>query len=375
MSEETEEDGASRQVALADASPRNEIAMRSMAGPVQLVPANHQQAIVFAQLMAKSGAAVPSMFRGEVGLCLGLTLDAMQCGFNPFALARSSYVVGGALSYESKVFVAALNASGRLRSRLKATYTGAVKGTHKVHTKNGEQEFPAGDLKCRIVGWLVGEDEASEWETPELGAITTKGSPLWRTDPRLQLWYYGARSWARVHAPEIMLGFRSPDEFEDVGEPVDLTPPPKKTLMQKVQEIRAAEALPAPADASVDAPAAAVENAPTEPAPAAAEVVEEPPPKKKRAEKKAAAAVVSIATKAEVSNEQLDHLTVLRDAVQSAPTRAALDAVLKEWMVSISHLSRDAQFDLQTEGSEIVARAKLNLRASVGSTQGKEENV
>lgn len=237
----------------------------------QILPATSEQAVAFAQLMAKAESAVPAIFRGKVGICLGVLFDSMQLGFNPFAMARSAYDVGGTLGYEAKVHAAALHQSGYLVGRLRPTYSGSIKGTHKVPTKTGQRDVPAGDLVCTISGTIVGEREPLEWSSPELGQITTKNSPLWVADPRLQLYYYTVRAWGRVYLPEVMLGAMSNDEIEDHPDLREVSPRP--TLLERVKSRReeGEPALP---------PAAEPQEAPEE--------EEKPTPRRSRKKKAAA---------------------------------------------------------------------------------------
>ncbi len=45
--------------------------------------------------------------------------------------------------------------------------------------------------------------------------ITVKNSPLWKVNVELQLAYHTTRSWARLYAPEVLLGIYTPDEVAD----------------------------------------------------------------------------------------------------------------------------------------------------------------
>jgi hypothetical protein len=66
-----------------------------------------------------------------------------------------------------------------------------------------------------------------EYTTPAIGSITTKNSPLWKSDPQQQLGYFAARSWARRHTPEVILGVYDREEAEQFQGPDnarDITP-------------------------------------------------------------------------------------------------------------------------------------------------------
>ena len=55
-----------------------------------------------------------------------------------------------------------------------------------------------------------------------------RNSPLWEQDPRQQLAYLCVKRWARLHAPDVLLGVYTPDELQEAAPRVerDVTPPP-----------------------------------------------------------------------------------------------------------------------------------------------------
>jgi hypothetical protein len=169
-----------------------------------LVPRSMADVLEFAKLMAVSGICIRPMFRGNPGACLAVTLQAMKWGADPFAVANKAFEVNGQLSYESQLIHAIVNSSPALSRRLNATFSG-----------EGPQR------KCLVVGMIRGEDEAREYESPKMSDITPKNSPLWKTDPDQQLFYYSTRAWARRWVPEVLLGIYTPEEL---GPTIDLTP-------------------------------------------------------------------------------------------------------------------------------------------------------
>ena len=368
---------------------RNEIAVIDSERGRQLAPANASQAMTFAQMMARSGAAVPSLFRNNAGLCLGVTLDAMTFGFNPFALSRCAYEVGGAIGYESKIFVAALNRSGFLRERLKFTYTGEIKGTHDITTKSGTKQAPAGNLVCIVSGRVIDSDEVLEWPSPELGKITTKNSPLWFSDPKLQLFYYTARAWSRVHCPEVMLGVQTKDELEDnIDLREEVRSAPRQTLMDRVKAHQDQKAAAEPDDSAKIEGALDVEVEPVseteapdpekapaqkarkprkpneqKPEPVEASPAEDATPPAEPAaadqEQTPAAEEVTDPSEIETFEQAIARLQTIADA---APHTTALDSAHKAWLESITDFSKTEQFDLQQEGDLIIGRRRIDIR-------------
>ena len=53
-----------------------------------------------------------------------------------------------------------------------------------------------------------------------------RNSPLWEQDPRQQLAYLCTKRWARLHAPDVLLGVYTPDELQETAPRVerDITP-------------------------------------------------------------------------------------------------------------------------------------------------------
>lgn len=182
---------------------------RSSGGTFSIAPQSMGELMEFSKLMAVSDFCVRPPFRGNPGACLAVALQAFRCGGDPFAWANKAYITKNKvgeeqISYEAQLIHAVVIASGVLQKRLRPVYEG--QGVKR---------------KCRIVGYLKGEDEAFEYESPTVDEIAVKNSPLWIADRDQQLFYYSTRAWARRHVPEILLGIYAP---EDLGEVVDITP-------------------------------------------------------------------------------------------------------------------------------------------------------
>ena len=181
-------------------------------GTFTIAPQNMGELLEFSKLMAVSGFCVRPAFRGNPGACLGVALQAFRCGGDPFAWCNKAYITRNKageeqISYEAQLVHAVVNSSSVLQRRLRPTYEG--QGTAR---------------RCRIVGWVKGETEPLEYESPPISQIAVKNSPLWVVDPDQQLFYYSSRAWARRHVPEILLGIYAPEDFTET---IDLTPEPE----------------------------------------------------------------------------------------------------------------------------------------------------
>ncbi len=161
-----------------------------------------------AKLMSLAKTAVPKHLRGNPGACLAVCIQALEWRMSPFAVANKSYEVNDRIAYESQLIVAVLNARAPLQERLRYTYEG--EGV---------------EMKCTVSGVIKGEATALEYESPQIKNIKVKNSPLWTSDPKQQLGYYSARSWARRHCPDVLLGIYAEDELREEGDgPRDITP-------------------------------------------------------------------------------------------------------------------------------------------------------
>jgi hypothetical protein len=185
------------------------IALSGAGGTLSIAPRNMAELFEFAKLMAISGPCVRPAFRGNPGACLALALQAFRTGADPFAVANKAYITTSRsgdeqIAYEAQYIHAVLNNSGKLKSRLRPSYSGTGEGR-----------------KCTIVGYVVGEEAPLEYESPTIGAIPVKNSPLWKGDPDQQLFYYSTRAWGRKHLPEVLLGMYTPDEIR--GEVIDVS--------------------------------------------------------------------------------------------------------------------------------------------------------
>ncbi len=182
-------------------------------------PEGLNQLVRFADLMAQSKATVPSHLAGKPADCLAVTMQAAQWGMNPFAVAQKTHVVNGTLGYEAQLVNAVVSSSNLLASRLNYRWDG---DWSKV---NGKTEKSPG-LTVTVWATLKGESEPRTL-TISMAQAGVRNSPLWEQDPRQQLAYLCTKRWARLHAPDVLLGVYTPDELQEAAPRIerDVTPP------------------------------------------------------------------------------------------------------------------------------------------------------
>jgi len=237
MSEVTNEGQASMQLA--------PMPMTSTASLV-LDVASMESIMRMADVMAGSRTTIPAHLKGSSSDCAAVIMQAMQWKMNPFAVAQKTHIVNGTLGYEGQLVNAAITASGVTKDRFNYEWFGAweriigktkvvnvpEKGTRGKDDYKKAYQFHASDydlnletgLGIRIWATLRGETEPREL-TLLLAQATVRNSPLWATDPRQQLAYLAVKRWARLYAPDVILGVYTPDELEEGNREIrDITP-------------------------------------------------------------------------------------------------------------------------------------------------------
>jgi hypothetical protein len=215
-----------------DTSTTHSLAISDSAGGVAF--ANMAQVMEFAKMIAISGVAVPKHLRGNPGACLGVTIQAIEWRMSPYAVANKSYSVNDRLAYEAQLIHAVVLSRAPIEGRPKIEYLG--EGAKR---------------RCRVsVKLNDGTDQWVDYTSPEIGQIPTKNSPLWKSDPDQQLFYFSARSLARRHFPDVILGVYAKDEIEDHRVPDaqvrDVAP---RTLSAKLDSLAAPRETTPPHDA------------------------------------------------------------------------------------------------------------------------------
>lgn len=171
---------------------------------------NMAEVMEFSKLLSLSGTAMPKHLRGNPGGCLAVTIQALEWRMSPISVANQSYEVSDKIAYMSQLIHAVVEARAPLQQRLRSRYEG-----------EGDKR------KCIVIGHFKGEATPVEYASPEFGKITPKNSPLWKTDPDQQQWYFSVRAFARRYCPDVLLGIYSEDELPETGgadTAVDITP-------------------------------------------------------------------------------------------------------------------------------------------------------
>jgi hypothetical protein len=239
-----------------------------------LTPESFERAEQIAGLMSRMGT-MPQHLVGKPADCFRIVVQAGKWGMDPFSVAECTSLVHGRMCFEGKLVAAVLKAMNALDGRLKYVIEG--EGQASKITITGR---PRGsDEDCKLSGAV------SNWRTH---TKTKEGQTLpnhWDKDPHSALIYRGTRQWARLYAPEALMGIYTPDEVEEIHDVQVIAVDGQ--VRTNVPESKPAKNRKAPASepaadhpmSPIPAAPAAVESAPTQstsgtvaPAPAATTV-------------------------------------------------------------------------------------------------------
>ena len=149
---------------------------------------------------------IPAVFQNKPNECLIAIEMSQRTGFAPFAVLQNLYIVHGKPAWSTAFMIGVINSSGMF-TRLNYKMTG----------KKGFESFG-----CIAYAKDLRSDETLE--SPEVtlamakaeGWVDKAGSK-WRTMPELMLKYRAATMWARLYAPELLMGLQTDDEIIDVS--------------------------------------------------------------------------------------------------------------------------------------------------------------
>lgn len=175
----------------------NEISTNISANELMLGDASFDRAMRLAEAMSTATVTVPAHLRGKAGDCLAIVMQSAMWGMNPFAVAQKTHLVNGTLGYESQLVNAVIQQSGAIHGRFHYEYQGE-----------------SGNVSCRVGAVIKGEADITWGEWLNERIVTTKNSPLWKTNPKQQLGYLQVKNWARMYTPGAILGVYDSDELE-----------------------------------------------------------------------------------------------------------------------------------------------------------------
>ena len=185
-----------------------------------------------AVMMSEARVTIPKHLQGSPADCLAVIMMAAQHKINPYVLAQKTFLVSGVIGYEAQLVQSLIANSGAVRGRFHYEYRGEGQG-----------------VECRVGAVPSGESSVVWGEWLSAASVTTKNSPLWKTNPKQQLGYLQVKNWARQYVPGAILGVYSADELQDYSErpmgPAEVIPSqPTTSRTEAVKARLAARAAP-----------------------------------------------------------------------------------------------------------------------------------
>jgi hypothetical protein len=188
-----------------------------------------------ADLLSRGMVAVPVHCRDQPGVCFALSLQALEWGMPIMSVINKSYVPRGGdrIGYESQLLHAVVEKNAPIKGRMRFEILG-----------EGD------DRRCKVWATFRGETEPHIYLSEPLkkmhpGHVTkdgtryVKGSPLWDTNPDVQMFYAASRQWSRLFCPDVLLGAYAPEELENAPPMMDVTPK-LEGLAQRLKDAKAA---------------------------------------------------------------------------------------------------------------------------------------
>jgi len=193
---------AEKQVATVREIPTMPADNNQQIGSIMMNPELLNQAMIMAEQMAAARVTVPKHLQGCVGDCYAIVLQSLQWRMSPFVVAQKTHLVNGTLGYEAQLVNALVTAGGYIQGTFKYEYKG-----------------DGNSLECRVGAIIRGESEITWGEWLASSAVTTKNSPLWKTNPKQQMGYLQVKNFSRLHFPAAIMGVYTTDELNDSPAP------------------------------------------------------------------------------------------------------------------------------------------------------------
>jgi len=145
---------------------------------------------------------VPKAFQQKPMDCMVIIQMALRCGVDPMMFLQNSYMNQGKPNIETKLAIAMLLNSGRVRG----TISYAVEGQGKSLSCTASCVLAStGELVEHTLTWDI--VESNKWHE----------NAFWKKDPVLMMQYRAVWRLIKTHFPDVLLGCASKDELDDMS--------------------------------------------------------------------------------------------------------------------------------------------------------------
>jgi len=168
---------------------------------------NESAAFELAQRKAKAliaSSLVPQAMRNLPDAMVALEMAA-RIGASPLMVMQNLYVVHGKPGWSSSFLIATVNSSGKF-TPLRFEWRGKP-GTPDWACRAFAEDRDSG-VRCEGSWISMAMVTAEGWDK--------KAGSKWKTMPEQMFMYRAAAFWTRAFAPELSLGMRTVDEYQDV---------------------------------------------------------------------------------------------------------------------------------------------------------------
>lgn len=173
---------------------------KTMWNDTELMKASFQVANILART-----SAMPDKYKGKPGDCLILIDLSNRMGVSPIAIAQWSQVIKGNFTWSGQACKALIDGCGKYE---KSEYV--MSGDGNKDERSCQLVAIRKDTGAKIAGPVVSIKMAKDE-----GWYDKPGSK-WQTMPELMLRYRAAAFFARTECPEVLMGFYSSEEMQDI---------------------------------------------------------------------------------------------------------------------------------------------------------------
>lgn len=155
---------------------------------------------------------VPDAYRDNVANCTIAINMSLRMGVDPLTVVQNLHIIKGRPSWSSTFLIASVNASRRF-GPLTFVKTCDDVNSPKFGVRAQATDAKTGEiLQAPLVNWDMVKAEG--WDK--------KQGSKWVTMPELMFMYRAAAFWSRLYASDILMGFQTKEEIEDVIDVADL---------------------------------------------------------------------------------------------------------------------------------------------------------
>lgn len=183
-----------------------------------------------AELFSKS-SFVPKHFQGAPGDCLIALSLAQTMGEAPLMLMQNTFMVSGTPGFKTQFMIARANRLAGFRSSIRWE----VRQLDPPTTKASGFEMPNLEVRAYALDRFGEPIDATVTTAMAIAEGWTK-NPKYRTMPKHMLMWRAAAFLIRLFSPEVMMGFQTAEEVEDLVASGQMKPEPTRAEVPRLAE-------------------------------------------------------------------------------------------------------------------------------------------